>query len=169
MNNFNLTANDIATYFVKKGVSPLQLQKLLYYSQVWYLKKFDRRLFSDDIKAWVFGPVVTSIWSKFKVVRRNETIAPFDHFYPCPTLLPQVVNDHLDNVWSSYGHLTGSQLVDLTHSELPWKMSRIGLLDNQPSDNIIVLNSATIKDYNLDLNGQIPYITSAKTLGYFSS
>src|SRR5690606_17754815 len=156
MSNFYLTANDIAPFFVRKGVSPLKLQKLLYYSQVWFIKKHNINLFVDPIKAWVFGPVVSPIWTKFKVVRRNDIITPFSHFYPFPTVLPQQTTQHLEDVWNSYGHLSGSELVDLTHAELPWKMSRIGLLDNQPSDNDIILNSTTLSGYQLDSFGNIP-------------
>lgn len=40
---------NIASFFVKKGVSPLQLQKLLYYAQVWFFVKHGNRLFFSDI------------------------------------------------------------------------------------------------------------------------
>ncbi|MEN5085114.1 type II toxin-antitoxin system antitoxin SocA domain-containing protein [Sphingobacterium faecium] len=169
MNSFILNANDIAPFFVSKGVSPLKLQKLLYYSQVWFIKRNGDKLFTDPIRAWVFGPVVTSIWNKFKVVRRNDIIAPFTHFYPCPTLLPETIHQHLQDVWNSYGHLTGSELVDLTHSEIPWKMSRIGLLDNEPSATEIILDYNTISGYQLDHYNNIPYVQSKNTLGFFSS
>lgn len=169
MNNFNLTANDVAPFFVKKGVSPLKLQKLLYYSQVWYIKKFGTILFIDPIRAWIYGPVVAPIWGKFKIVRRNDIIAPVNHFYPCPTILPFQITNHLEDVWNSYGHLSGAELVDLTHSERPWKNSRAGLLDNQPSDNIIELNNTTLDDYQLDRFNNIPYVSSKKSLGFFSS
>ncbi|EFK57342.1 DUF4065 domain-containing protein [Sphingobacterium spiritivorum] len=169
MVNFSLTANDIAPFFVKKKVSPLKLQKLLYYSQVWYVKKFDLKLFSDPIKAWVFGPVVPVIWNKFKIVRRSDIIAPIAHFYPCPTILPQNVLDHLEEIWNSYGHLSGSELVDLTHSEYPWNASRKGLLDTQPSDNEIIINNDTLAEYVLDRFNNIPYVKSSNSLGFFSS
>lgn len=169
MNNLDLTANDIAPFFLMKGVSPLKLQKLLYYSQVWFIKKFDAKLFSDPIKAWVFGPVVAPIWSKFKIVRRNDIISPVGHFYPYPTILPEHVSIHLNDVWAAYGHLSGAELVDLTHAELPWKSSRVGLLDNQPSDNEIILDNTTLSEYVLDRFHRIPYIKSNNSLGFFSS
>lgn len=169
MRGLHLTADDIAPFFVRKGVSPLKLQKLLYYSQVWFVKRYNTKLFVDPIKAWVFGPVVYPVWNKFKVVRRNDIIAPFSHFYPDPTILSSNTTQHLEDIWNSYGHLSGSELVDLTHTELPWKMSRNGLLDNQPSDNNIILNSDTLSEYQLDSFGNIPYVQSNKTLGYFSS
>ena len=169
ISHFNLTAHDIAPFFLKKGVSPLKLQKLLYYSQVWFVKKTGTMLFNDPIKAWVFGPVVASIWSKFKIVRRNDTIAPINHFYPQPTDLPTEVVGHLEEVWKSYGHLSGAELVDLTHGELPWKSSRMGLLDNHPSDNVILFNESTLSGYVLNNFNRIPYIKSINSLGFFSS
>jgi uncharacterized phage-associated protein len=167
-NNY-ITANDIAPFFIKKGVSPLKLQKLLYYSQVWYFKKTGVKLFTDSIKAWVYGPVVRDIWNKFRFVKRNDLIAQLSHFYPQQTFLPQDIVDHLNDVWQSYGHLSGSNLVDLTHGETPWKSSRLGLLDNQPSDKDVIIDACTTNDYKLDHLGRIPIIKSSDTLGLFHS
>lgn len=162
-------ADDIASFFVKKGVTPLKLQKLLYYSQVWYIKRRNNILFNDPIKAWVFGPVVSSVWHKFKVVKRNHQIAPYRYFYPYDFILPNSILRHLEDVWESYGHLTGAELVDLTHSEAPWRISRKGLLKSEPSDNNIELNEITLKEYQLDLFDKIPYAQSKKSLGYFGT
>jgi len=76
---------------------------------------------------------------------------------------------HLQDVWKSYGHLTGSDLVDLTHNDLPWKNSRKGLLDNQPSDKEVIINNDTTSDFSLDSNNQIPFVANQNTLGHFSN
>ena len=117
----------------------------------------------------MFGPVVSSVWSKFKIVRRNDIIAPFSHFYHFPTPLPDNITNHLNDVWNSYGHLSGAELVDLTHSESPWKMGRVGLSDGQPGDNMIIFNDITLSEYTLDRFNNIPYVNSTKSLGFFSS
>ena len=43
-------------------IDPMKLQKLLYYSQAWWLAGMDSDLFSDDIEAWPWGPVVRDIY-----------------------------------------------------------------------------------------------------------
>lgn len=49
----------------KKPISNLQLQKILYYIQVEFVRNRDCRVFIDDIEAWQFGPCVRSVYQKF--------------------------------------------------------------------------------------------------------
>lgn len=49
----------------KESVTNLKLQKILYYVQGYFLAKFDRPLFPDEIQAWKFGPVVPSVYYEF--------------------------------------------------------------------------------------------------------
>lgn len=64
-------AESVANYIIAESlhkmhpVSNLQLQKILYYVQVHFLKKTKRPFFSDDIEAWQFGPVVPKIYYKY--------------------------------------------------------------------------------------------------------
>ena len=61
-------ALDVAKYIVdkctsdKQPVSNLQLQKILYFLQKKYLIDEKRILFSDEIQAWQFGPVVPEVY-----------------------------------------------------------------------------------------------------------
>ena len=59
---------DVATYcglvLLKEGmtVTPLKLQKILYYVQAWMMVFFDEQLlFDEQPQAWVNGPVYPSI------------------------------------------------------------------------------------------------------------
>ena len=49
-------------------VSPLKLQKLLYYAQAWSMVFFgrQRQLFADVPQAWVNGPVYPTIYNMWK-------------------------------------------------------------------------------------------------------
>lgn len=64
------TAMDLSKYIVTKCVndgwplSNLQLQKILYYVQRYYLRRGERA-FSDPIVAWQFGPVVPNVYYRF--------------------------------------------------------------------------------------------------------
>ena len=65
---------DIAKYTVLRliqnevTVSPLKLQKLLYYMQAWHMVYFEREntLFDDEPEAWVNGPVYRVIYNEYK-------------------------------------------------------------------------------------------------------
>lgn len=69
---------EVAEYII--GVMPvdnLKLQKLLYYCQGIHLKVVDTPLFNDVIEAWRYGPVVPSVYHKYKhfgfdILRSNE-------------------------------------------------------------------------------------------------
>lgn len=60
-------AKYIVNRCVKSGtpISNLQLQKILYFVQMAFLKKLDNPCFSDDIEAWQFGPVVPVVYYHF--------------------------------------------------------------------------------------------------------
>ena len=47
-------------------VSPMKLQKLLYFVYRDYLKETDELLFSERFEAWPSGPVLPSVYSEFK-------------------------------------------------------------------------------------------------------
>ncbi|MDO6739463.1 Panacea domain-containing protein [Wenyingzhuangia sp. 2_MG-2023] len=161
-----MKAIDISSFFIQKGVSPLKLQKLLYYSQLWFYVKNDKKLFNDKIQAWIYGPVVYDVWSSFKYMKRSSII---------PTNRAKDLNldisilNHLNDVWSAYGHLSGSDLVDLTHDDLPWKNSRKGLLNSQPSDKEVVIDNDTVVDFSLDSHNKIPFVNIQNSLGHYSN
>ncbi|WP_218124294.1 Panacea domain-containing protein [Chitinophaga filiformis] len=42
------------------------MQKLVYYAQAWHLVAFLTPLFEEDIEAWTHGPVIRSLYRRFK-------------------------------------------------------------------------------------------------------
>ena len=77
MNN-KYTAMDVANYIVwytnngiKRSVfslTPLKLQKILYYVSTSYLKKHNELLFSESFRKWQYGPVVKEVYFEFKSI-----------------------------------------------------------------------------------------------------
>jgi len=63
-----VSAHDIAAYILRaRGeMSPMKLQKLVYYSQAWSLVWDDAPLFSERIEAWANGPVVPALYQKHR-------------------------------------------------------------------------------------------------------
>ncbi|MEG7882903.1 Panacea domain-containing protein [Bacillus paranthracis] len=72
-NKTEITAMHIAQELINKSkpntnesITHLKLQKLLYYAQGWNLGIHGELMFTDDIHAWVNGPVVPTIYNRFK-------------------------------------------------------------------------------------------------------
>ncbi|RKG31456.1 MULTISPECIES: Panacea domain-containing protein [Acinetobacter] len=76
MDNKKYIAMDIANYiiwYVNKdqesplgGLTPLKLQKILYYVAANYLKKHEVLLFDEPFQKWQYGPVVKEVYREFK-------------------------------------------------------------------------------------------------------
>lgn len=81
MNNYK--AMDIANYIVwyvnHKGLgslTPLKLQKILYYVSTSYLKKKGELLFNEPFQKWMYGPVVKDVYHEFKAIGVNHISKP---------------------------------------------------------------------------------------------
>ena len=67
------TAMRVAEYIITKSyenrtpVSNLKLQKLLYFVQGQAIKVYGERAFTESIEAWDYGPVVRSVYLKFRI------------------------------------------------------------------------------------------------------
>lgn len=62
---------DIAKYIVDyctrcgKPITNLQLQKILYYVQLNFIRVFGELAFPENIQAWQYGPVVPNVYERF--------------------------------------------------------------------------------------------------------
>src|SRR5262245_15945017 len=68
MPNAHEVADHIIRFCQDRGEPPthLKVQKLVYYAHAWHLALRDRPLFGDRIEAWVHGPVVRTIYDRFR-------------------------------------------------------------------------------------------------------
>lgn len=144
MNN-KYSSIDIANYIVwlvnedgkPLGVlTPLKLQKLLYYVSTTYLKEYGELLFPETFQKWQYGPVVQEVYHEFKTVGVNHISKPklsldekalavfgglkqeyepskVDSDIPVSKLISRVVNKLIN--WRAF------DLVELTHQEDAWK------------------------------------------------
>ena len=119
----------IANYFINKSLAtgekltPLKLLKLVYLSHGWYLGNTDKPLLGEAVEAWMYGPVIPSVYHAFKNYGRGQ-ITELDYDYRLLTY-PQIEDDRiqkfLDRIWDIYGKWTGNQLSTLTHEkDSPW-------------------------------------------------
>lgn len=121
-----ITAHDVANYILwlddrfegSEGITPLKLQKLVYYCQGFHLAMFDGNLFEDEIQAWLHGPVVADLYHHFKSVGDDIVEPPKDINLE---LFTKEQLELLDEVIESYGQFSAWRLRNMTHEELPWK------------------------------------------------
>jgi uncharacterized phage-associated protein len=117
-------ANDVARYAVsrclKKGnpISNLQLQKIMYYIQGYYLAIYDNPLFEEQICAWKLGPVVPEVYrhfNRFGAEPITEDIQPSQLIS-----LTKGQMDLINAVIDSKSQKSAWQLVNESHKERPW-------------------------------------------------
>ncbi len=124
------------------GITPLKLQKLLYYTQAWGLVFTEGTLFSEGIEAWVHGPVVRSVYYRYKDYG-SQSIYWTDS-NPTPELTHRE-REIVRLVKRTYGSMGAKKLEELTHSEDPWVNARSGLSSFQRSNSKISLQD--MKEY----------------------
>ena len=100
------------------AISPMKLQKLLYYSQGFALAILGRPLFEEDFEAWDYGPVVPVIYQKYKKYG-NSAIPRVD----LPGFEAYSSEEHnlLNDVWDSFGQYSAWALSEMTHATPPWR------------------------------------------------
>ncbi len=121
-----ITAFDVANYILwlddrfegSEGITPLKLQKLVYYCQGFHLALFDETLFNDEIEAWLHGPVVADLYHHFKSAGDNIVEPPQDIDI---SIFTDEQIELLDEVIESYGQFSAWRLRNMTHEEMPWK------------------------------------------------
>jgi uncharacterized phage-associated protein len=89
------------------------VHKLLYFAQGHHLATFNRPLFRESLYAWDNGPVVSDLW------KSEEDGLPI----PEPTELGEAELNSLGYVLSRYGALSARDLINLSHSQEPWKLA----------------------------------------------
>ena len=118
-------------------ISPLRLQKLLYYTQGWSLVVLSQPMFKDTIEAWTYGPVVASVYRHYKDYGRSGIDPPTEEEF-------NFDNDEktlIEEVWDTYKDYSDVSLSRMTHNEPPWRQARGNIPDNQSSTNTITIES----------------------------
>lgn len=153
-------ARYIGLSMISKGisVSPLKLQKILYYEQAWHMVFFGRenQLFAEAPQAWVNGPVYPEIYREYKssvpgmcdlmkevhfgINDRKDLLPTIESLSSTMNLSEERIG-LIDSVIMLYGSKTQNQLILVTHSERPWCEAREGLLPYQASDKEISLDT----------------------------
>ena len=104
-------------------LSNLKLQKLLYYMQGFHLAFFDEPFFNESIEAWTYGPVVPVVFQEFKKYKK-DSINP-DNYHD-DLVLTDDEQQMFDMVYSEYNRYSAVALMNMTHTEGPWKNHGMG-------------------------------------------
>lgn len=115
-------------------ISPLKLQKLLYYCQGFSFAWDNKKLFNDDFEAWQYGPVNRDIYDYFKVY--GQLSIPSSEG-------KNIIGDPdeietIEAVWNNLKSYSPFELVENTHNERPW-LDAVAFND--------VISKKSIKDY----------------------
>ncbi len=127
-----------------RDLSPMKLQKLLFYVQSWHMARLGKPLIDDFFCRWQYGPVVPSLFHEFKEYGSAEVTTYGGHVVEEDGTLvkrrPIVGHDDIctwgliDEVIAKYGAYSGPQLSAMTHEAgSAWQVS--GPADGDPIPN----------------------------------
>lgn len=136
------------SYIFKRAeeVTPLALQKMLYFIQGIYMVLFGVELFSEECEAWAHGPVFKDAYEVFKSFKYNPIDdTRFSMFQNRFNELSDNEKKVIDLVVESFGMYSGKALEQITHDEASWRDARINCLPGEPSNEVI--SKESIKKY----------------------
>ena len=167
----NSKINTVIQYLLYQceDITPLALQKALYYIQGFHFAFYRTFLFSEDCQAWTHGPVYRDIYFRYRDYRFDpiEKTTTFD-----TSVFSASEKAICDSVINNICCYSGRILERFTHNEAPWLTTRGDLPDSAPSDRIIeksvigayfdavkakynMVNPRDIKDYSQDMFQQL--------------
>ena len=135
-NNTGSKLDVIIKYLLYKceDITPLALQKVLYYVQGFYYAFEGKFLFDEDCEAWVHGPVYREVYNRYSTYRFDpiERVEAFDE-----SVFSTSEKAILDSVIKNFCCYSGKILEKFTHLEKPWRHTRGDLPVDEHSDRII--------------------------------
>ncbi|MBE4941867.1 type II toxin-antitoxin system antitoxin SocA domain-containing protein [Bacillus thuringiensis] len=126
---------EVANYLLYKNddITPLALQKLLYYAQGFCKVFTGTYLFEDDCELGIHGPVYRVIFNKYKVYQYDNLEVNYDS----TNQLTQIEKEILDCVINTLGCYSGKSLEKMILFDLPWEVTHLELEDNDPGKPIM--------------------------------
>lgn len=152
--------NKIADYFIwfsnEHGdpLTHLQLQKLCYFAEAFYLAYNDEPLTGEPFMAYIHGPVSKKLWDRLEKYETRDlckemspligTGDEFDFHYKKPELQDDV-QTHLDLMIKHFWDIRTHEIECLVLEHLPWKIARG---DSWPLDHCeTVIDPKDMRDF----------------------
>ena len=148
---------DVAKYILSiVPCTHLKLQKLVYMCYADYLCNEFENLFNDKIYAYRLGPVIESVYEKYKKSgygklaveddelmynEESKQMSSQSRIIASKNGLKKLLS--IEKTINKYGKYTASELVELTHKKnTPWKKTGSGLISNK------LIKDELIKEYH---------------------
>lgn len=141
---FMYSAFAIANSFIKrakekgvKDMTPMKLQKIMFYAQSHYLNinGVESPLFDDFFARWKHGPVIPSVYHTFKYFGSSSISKYATNAYgaiPIVSDQDDSVISFIDSVLDAYGKYSGAQLSSMTQQPITaWKQPDGSVITNQ--------------------------------------
>lgn len=128
------SAYAVANAFIRRAeegrlpnLTPMKLQKLMYFAQVWHLKVMRTPLLDDNFSRWQYGPVIPAIYHEFKdygaspITRMSNTLSATGGGYTFH--VPEIPDGDrsswslVDAVINRWGEYDGTYLSNVTHAD----------------------------------------------------
>jgi uncharacterized phage-associated protein len=133
----------IANYLIEaakaqgEALTPMKVQKLVYFAHGWNLAIHDQPLLNERIEAWKYGPVVPELYRELKEYGSKPIPGPVHVMRFVGTKVsvsvPKIedcdgpiepAKQLLDRIWVVYGKYTAIQLSNATHAPgSPWDIT----------------------------------------------
>lgn len=147
-------ANRFLDIAEKEGVSitPMKLQKLIFFAHGWNYGLYDEPLIVDPIQAWRFGPVIPSVYHEFKhvgsgAIADRATEFDLENFELVEPSVPEEDERSMNliaRVWKTYGRRAAVDLSNLSHvHDGPWHKTWSG----NDGARDAVINDSLIRDH----------------------
>ena len=141
-----VTALNVANNLLRRAftddiaVSPMKLQKLLYFTYKHYLQSTGGTpLFAERFEVWKYGPVLPTVYSEFKHFGakkiKDYSYSRDGRVWGADESSSMFISSALNFVWQKYKSYDGIELSSFTHKEdtawaLAYKASSLFLDDN---------------------------------------
>ena len=155
--------NNVIQYLLIKceDITPLALQKSLYYIQGFHFAFYKSFIFTDDCQAWIHGPVYKDVYLRYKDytftpidsptteisgIKTSEKLADYRYAQKSDltqltaeltTTLSSTEKAVCDSVIDNLCCYSGKELERFTHHEEPWILTRGNLKTDDSSNKII--------------------------------
>ncbi|MCI4238483.1 SocA family protein [Dickeya dianthicola] len=125
-----------------KDLTPMKLQKLVYFAHAWMLAIDERPLINETVKAWKFGPVIDSVYHEFKTygaknidsfgtefdlidIDDNSGVPDVGFITPYVDRSDTKAHSVMDAILDTYGDKSATFLSNLTHAlDSAWSITR---------------------------------------------
>jgi len=161
---------DTATARGDTSLSPMKLQKFVYFAHGWHLGITGQPLILEQVQAWPYGPVIKVLYHEFKHFGNGQILTPATDALWNPSasmevelVAPRVPVDGspestytyalLNRIWELYNPFTAIQLSNETHkTDSPWDQVKSKYPSGIPMDTEIP--NDLIRDYFARLAGR---------------